>query len=30
MTNEKMEKDDFHIFSRLVQQEVTIHRLNRK
>jgi TRAP-type uncharacterized transport system substrate-binding protein len=30
MTNEKMEKDDFHIFSRLVQQEVTIHRLNRQ
>jgi hypothetical protein len=28
MTNEKMEKTDFHIFSRLVQQEVTILRMD--
>jgi uncharacterized protein len=28
MTNEKMDKGDFHIFSRLIQQELTILRLN--
>jgi hypothetical protein len=28
MTNEKMDKGDFHIFSRLIQQELTILRMN--
>ena len=28
MTSEKMDKGDFHIFSRLIQQELTILHLN--